>query len=58
MKDVDRRRDIDDEPDDGTNGEERKGSSLLHTSEKFSLSGFPVDVGSPVPAHDELDTAE
>ncbi len=61
MKDVDRRRDIDDDRENGTNGDDRKGSSIQHEAggpfaKKFSE--LSVEMGSPIPAHDELDTAE
>ncbi len=61
MKDVDRRRDVDDDRENGTNGDDRKGSSIQHESGKplaKKFSGILVEMGSPVPAHDELDTAE
>ena len=61
MKDVDRRRDVDDEPENGTNGEDRKGTPISHGPDKNlakKFSSLSVDMGSPIPAHDELDTAE
>ena len=58
MKDVDRRRDNEDERDN-TNGDDRKGESTFDREFDSPLINFAlVDVGSPVPAHDELDTAE
>ena len=60
MKDVDRRRD-DEDQENGTNGEDRKGSFIKSRPDMTSadqLSSPLVEMGSPVPAHDELDTAE
>ena len=62
MKDVDRRRDgdLDEDRENGTNGDDRKGSppqdqeAMTHAE---GVSQLKVDM-SPVPAHDELDTAE
>ena len=56
MKDVDRRRDIDDDRENA-NGDDRKGTiygckGLGQSNDRILL----VDVGSPT--HDELDTAE
>lgn len=60
MKDVDRRRDGDEERENGTNGDDRKGS-FSQDPERAALakgvSELKVDM-SPMPAHDELDTAE
>ena len=61
MKDVDRRRDLDDDRENGTNGDDRKGSFTQYQEGRPSLNSSPprpVDMGSPIPAHDELDTAE
>lgn len=58
MKDVDRRRDIEDDRDN-TNGDDRKGSFTRSEGiGKYTDQSLPVDVGTPIPAHDELDTAE
>lgn len=58
MKDVDRRRDIEDDREN-TNGDDRKGIFTRYKGlGRFVDQYLPVDVGSPVPAHDELDTAE
>ncbi|KAL9073854.1 MAG: hypothetical protein Q9161_002686 [Pseudevernia consocians] len=58
MKDVDRRRDIEDDREN-TNGDDRKGSFTRYKRlGRFVDQYLPVDVGSPIPAHDELDTAE
>ena len=54
MKDVDRRRDLDDEP---TNGD-TKGQPLPLRSHDTELMLTSTADMSPVPAHDELDTAE
>jgi hypothetical protein len=61
MKDVDRRRDTDDDRENGTNGDDRKGTSLQNVACRLfakKLSESSVEMGSPIPAHDELDTAE
>ena len=61
MKDMDRSRDLDDDRENGTNGDDRKGKPLaLDISEtRLSISLQPtVDMGAPALAHDELDTAE
>lgn len=61
MKDVDRRRDVDDDRENGTNGDDRKGSSVQHEAGRplaKKFSELSVEMGSPIPAHDELDTAE
>lgn len=58
MKDVDRRRDVDDDRENGTNGDDRKGSLTQGKPLTEQFSSLSVDMGSPVPAHDELDTAE
>ena len=60
MKDVRDRRD-DDERENGTNGDEHKGSITYCKAEKsFTKTSLHllVSMDSPVPAHDELDTAE
>lgn len=60
MKDVDRRRDGEEDRENGTNGDDRKGSPSLdpeRTALAKRVSGLQVDM-SPIPAHDELDTAE
>lgn len=61
MKDVDRRRDVDDDRENVTNGDDRKGSFLPYRVRwpfAKNLSQLSVEMGSPIPAHDELDTAE
>ena len=58
MKDV-RDRHEDDDRENGTNGEDRKGKSSVHVTlgtASAHCSLGPMD--SPIPAHDELDTAE
>lgn len=59
MKDVRDRRD-DDDRENGTNGEDHKGKIRRHhSSTRFTDSYLLEDsMESPVPAHDELDTAE
>lgn len=57
MKDVRDRRD-DDDREDHTNGDERKGRQNIRRELNDMLTTTKVDIGSPVPAHDELDTAE
>ena len=58
MKDVDRRRDNDDDRENA-NGDDRKGNwTRCNRSGQTTDEPIPVDVGSPIPAHDELDTAE
>ena len=50
MKDVDRRRDIDDDRDNGTNGEERKGIPIDGTTDQLELthiSGHGIPDTSP-----------
>ncbi|KAL9576958.1 MAG: hypothetical protein Q9212_006691 [Teloschistes hypoglaucus] len=58
MKDVRDRRD--DEDDREPNGEDRKGTQFptLINSRKLTKNCLTVSLDSPVPAHDELDTAE
>ena len=63
MKDVDRRRDLDDDRENGTNSDDRKGKPLEYDKVEALLSTSLcnlVDMGSSAPAHDELDldTAE
>lgn len=53
MEDV---RDRRDEDRDGANGDERKRKCLSASIGSTNVNLAPVD--SPVPAHDELDTAE
>ena len=58
MKDV-RDRHEDDDRENGTNGEDRKGRVLVRitmATASAHCSLAPMD--SPIPAHDELDTAE
>lgn len=58
MKDV-RDRHEDDERENGTNGEDRKGKgSVRVTLARVSAHWFLAPMDSPIPAHDELDTAE
>lgn len=58
MKDV-RDRHEDDDRENGTNGEDRKGRSFVHlTLGTASAHCCPGPMDSPIPAHDELDTAE
>jgi len=57
MKDVRDRRE-DDDRDDDRNGDDRKGISTKFSRLNITSNGAEVDVGSPIPAHDELDTAE
>ena len=58
MKDVDRRRDVDDDRENA-NGDDRKGNwTRCNRSGQATDGPILVDVGSPIPAHDELDTAE
>lgn len=61
MKDMDRSRDLDDDRENGTNGDDRKGKPLAFVTleARLSTSLQPlVDMGAPALAHDELDTAE
>lgn len=61
MKDMDRSRDLDDDRENGTNGDDRKGKPLAFDKleARLSTSLQPlVDMGAPALAHDELDTAE
>ena len=62
MKDVHHRGgEIDDDRENGTNGDDRKGSFTQYRDRKSlaeQFSPLSVDMGSPIPAHDELDTAE
>ena len=59
MKDVTHRRD-DDDRENGTNGDDRKGRKInlprydVSTAKYYQFAA----ANSPVPAHDELDTAE
>ena len=58
MKDVDRRRDVDDDRENA-NGDDRKGNwTPCNGFGQATYAPILVDVGSPIPAHDELDTAE
>ena len=57
MKDVRDRRD-DDDRENGTNGDDRKGTMRTINLMPFSLLTFSAPIDSPIPAHDELDTAE
>lgn len=58
MKDV-RDRHEDDDRENGTNGEDRKGKSFGRvTLARASAHPFLGPMDSPIPAHDELDTAE
>ena len=57
MKDIRDRRD-DEDRENGTNGDDRKGS-LIPDGEGKPVAEFDkVPLDSPIPAHDELDTAE
>lgn len=58
MKDVRDRRDDEDERE--ANGDDRKGkqSLTLINSRKLTKRCITVSMDSPIPAHDELDTAE
>ena len=61
MKDMDRSRDLDDDRENGTNGDDRKGKLLAFDESEAQLSTYLqplVDMGAPALAHDELDTAE
>ena len=61
MKDMDRSRDLDDDRENGTNGDDRKGKLLAFDESEAQLSTSlqpSVDMGAPALAHDELDTAE
>lgn len=58
MKDVSHRRD-DDDRENGTNGDERKGRRIIVTENVIVAKSYNIlAIDSPVPAHDELDTAE
>ena len=58
MKDVRDRRE-DDDRENGTNGEDRKGKSFtLISLATASAHCSLIAMDSPIPAHDELDTAE
>ena len=58
MKDVGRDRREDDDREDGTNDEDRKGASD-DPKNSTTLAHKPVvPIDSPVAAHDDLDTAE
>lgn len=58
MKDVRDRRE--DEDDREPNGDDRKGTQFLivFDSRKLTKHCLTVSMDSPIPAHDELDTAE
>ena len=62
MKDVRDRRD-DEERENGTNGDDRKGRTAIISRVRWHMLINPfcestVSMDSPIPAHDELDTAE
>ncbi|KAL8765425.1 MAG: hypothetical protein Q9209_007493 [Squamulea sp. 1 TL-2023] len=59
MKDVRDRRDDEDDRENGANGDDRKGVSSLSKLWKLYANASPsVSMDSPIPAHDDLDTAE
>ena len=57
MKDVRDRRD-DDDRENGTNGDDRKGMTESCQLVSQVADVILVTMDSPIPAHDELDTAE
>ena len=58
MKDVRDRR-SDDDRENGTNGDDRKGITGPSTAKYLVMADRPiVPIDSTIPAHDELDTAE
>ena len=57
MKDVRDRRE-DDDRENGTNGDDRKGTIDTINIIFFFTYNISAPIDSPIPAHDELDTAE
>ena len=58
MKDVKHERPDDDDRENGANGEDRKGASVDLKNPMVLAHRPSVSMDSPVPAHDDLDTAE